>query len=667
VTDDDLTRLAAAARDLPNRGACHIFLGSPLSDGGDKTVVEPGNTFSPGIATCGVSLWLAVDGEVFCPDMLPDDEVEWSFGGEDGLPPVVESRWAAGPVSVLHRLSHLGGEGGEGADFGIVTLSSREAIAADLALVVRDVGPAGGKIAGLEWREVDNALIVGGRVTLTVEQQVECKVLPADGEHDSPIAVLHTSATIGPDAPFHLSSRAEHGYSLTGFDPGVPRSRPFASVAPADGFRRCEREWSEALPARIFCPDAPLVRAWERSAFHILAAMECGLPRIGAVNYPVFWTRDGVIVLRALDLMGRHDLARTGCDYLAPLYFAGGFGAESDAPGEGIWALVCHARITGDDEWLARVFPHIDARTGWLRRMLNAEAPIRRASDSRTPPYVNTSGANIVCLAARNGLIHGRMDWHSPDFYINCWARAGFDRAGWAALHLGREILAEEWVEEAERLDEAIAEHLLPRYGNERDPVVSPYPTGALGPDRERLLERFASWFKANRLDGKGNRVPEKDWTYFEAAQIHNAFLLGMAEEAWISLDGMLEPVGAWDVSAYTEGPPGGNEHLPFRNDVGLRGWLHPERALAGNMPHNWTSAEMINLIRDMFVVEEDGRLLLGLGVPGSWLRPGASFGVRTMPTDLGSVSYTVTVGGDGAMDLQYDGPPDYQVRWAEA
>jgi len=31
--------------------------------------------------------------------------------------------------------------------------------------------------------------------------------------------------------------------------------------------------------------------------FHMISAMEAGMPRIGAVNYPVFWLRDGVIML----------------------------------------------------------------------------------------------------------------------------------------------------------------------------------------------------------------------------------------------------------------------------------------------------------------------------------------------------------------------------------
>lgn len=79
-------------------------------------------------------------------------------------------------------------------------------------------------------------------------------------------------------------------------------------------------------------------------------------------------------------------------------------------------------------------------------------------------------------------------------------------------------------------------------------------------------------------------------------------------------------------------------------------------------MPHNWTSAELINLIRDIFIVEEEGQLVLGKGVPESWLEPGSSFGVKDMPTDYGIVNYTVTVDSRGSINVNYQGPQNY--RW---
>jgi hypothetical protein len=69
-----------------------------------------------------------------------------------------------------------------------------------------------------------------------------------------------------------------------------------------------------------------------------------------------------------------------------------------------------------------------------------------------------------------------------------------------------------------------------------------------------------------------------------------------------------------------------------------------------------------VNLIRTIFVIEEGDTLVLGKGVPPEWLKPGYKFGVIDMPTDLGKVSYTLTVGPDWKYALDYKGPENYRL-----
>ena len=56
--------------------------------------------------------------------------------------------------------------------------------------------------------------------------------------------------------------------------------------------------------------------------------------------------------------------------------------------------------------------------------------------------------------------------------------------------------------------------------------------------------------------------------------------------------------------------------------------------------------------------------LVLGRGVPDAWLRPGARFGVRSMPTERGVVSYEARVGADRTVQLSYEGPDQYRCEW---
>ena len=656
-----LEHLLAMARATANRGVSHIFLGDPLSDGCDKTTVEAGNTYSPGAWTCGVSLGFLLNGVPQLVDQLPGASIQWAFIPAPGEAPVAQADYAIGTLGVRHRLTHLGGAGSEGVDFNEVDLSSGDTpLDAQCVIVVRDQGPAGAKIAALAWDAPSRTLRINTSLRLVCEQPPdEVLVLPADAQHDSPAAALLFRIARPRQ---QLSFRTEHGFGERRFVKAIPRCGAHGGLCCADGFARAADAWRAALPARVFAPDARVPLAWERCAAHILNAMECGLPRIGAINYPAFWMRDGVIILRALDLMGRHDLAHLGNEYLAPHVFNGGFGAESDAPGEGLWAMVSHARITCNWEQCREWFPQIRRRVAWLERMLGATDVIRGVADNRTATSYDQPASTIVCLPAQNGLIHGRMDFHSPDFFINCWAVAGLRMAAEAACACGEDALAAAWAARATAVDELLARHLLPAYGNERDPIVAPYPTGALATHREELARRLAQNYRAQRLTPDGRRNPETLWTYFEAAHAHNAFLIGLREEAWVTLNGMFAAVDSWDVAAFIEGPPAGDELLPFGNGASRRGWLDPAQARGGNMPHNWTSAEIITAIRDAFVTEEGGSLVLGVGVPRAWMRPGARFGVRDMPTDLGVVSYTITITADGRPELDYHGPHPYRL-----
>ena len=649
------------ARTVPNRGKTHIFLGNPLSDGCDKTTVEPGNNFSPGVWSCGISVWVEHNGALYSPDILTNDEITWSFGGEHNCPPIVTSQYTTkAGLHIKNELTHIGREGTQGTDFCLVHLRAAQDDAAVLYIVIRDIGPAGAKIHSMAWNAETNELLINSGILLTLETACTCEILPADDMHDSPMAILRCPISLHGSATTDFAFKVLHSPAKQVFGHILPKPEPFAGSV-RQGFEESQRAWERTLPAKVFAPDARIAQTWEQCAFHILSAMECGLPRVGAVNYPLFWLRDGVIILRSLDLMGRHDLARIGNDYLAPLYFCGGFGAESDAPGEGIWALVAHAVITKDIDWLESVFFYIEKRVEFIERMLNATEIIRRPTDSRIPFYTDTAGINVLCFPAQNGTINGRMDWHSPNFFINCWAAGGLQCAAQAAALLQKDALAEAWNARAEALSQAIATFLLPEYGNDRDPIITPYPSGALGAYQSELAAQFDAWYQKNRLTPAGTRAPEPLWTYFEAAQIHNAILLGFRDEAWINLDGMLNAAGA--MSAYIEGRPDGNENLPFRNGENKRGWLSDE-ALGGNMPHNWTSAEMVNLLRDMFVAEENGVLLLGKGVPKAWLQPGCAFGVTDMPTDFGIVSYHVAIDENGAANLEYHGPDNYRIAY---
>lgn len=602
----DMKKEFDVLRRRANRGYSHVFLKSALAESCDVTTVEAGNVFSPGAWTCGISLVWRDENGWKSVEELPLEALQWRFedGMCGGIAPVLRSDWTDRDVQFTHRLTHLGGEGASGVDYAKIAV---ENYAGEIGVLVRDIGPAGGKISSLKWDESRHVLTIGDGPHLCLESAPHSiHIWRADELFDAPAAlILWTSSTRF--APFEIKFRVEHGFGnrALGSLAALPPHGPQDVEA---GFERAIAAWKAELPARVNrvshdflkrdapVQDARVARVWEMCAYHLLAAAEAGTARIGALNYPHLWLRDGVLVARAFDLMGRYDLARRACDEIAPQIFAGGFGAESDAPGQGIWALVSHARQTNDFAWLEAQWPHIETRLNWIVRMMTTQAPLRAVGAGRIPAYLETPAINVVCQPAKKGCISGRMDWHAPDFFINCWSVRGLRDGAFAAQMIGGESVARGWNELADELETAVFRHLLPAFGNERDSIITPYPSGTLTSAEflPALREKFAAWFRAHRLDGKIRRR-ETLWTYFEVAQIHNAFRLGLHDEAWTCLDALLDD--ELETGTFLEGTVGGNEFLPFGNGAERRGWLNPESGRGGNMPHGWTCAEMINLL----------------------------------------------------------------------
>lgn len=96
IADTELARIAQTLRSLTPRGEVHVFLGDPHSDGCDKTTVEPGNVFSPGVWTCGISAFVADGDRLFTAETTKPDEITWELGTAERFSPVLHASWPAG-------------------------------------------------------------------------------------------------------------------------------------------------------------------------------------------------------------------------------------------------------------------------------------------------------------------------------------------------------------------------------------------------------------------------------------------------------------------------------------------------------------------------------------------------------------------------------------------
>ena len=74
-----------------------------------------------------------------------------------------------------------------------------------------------------------------------------------------------------------------------------------------------------------------------------------------------------------------------------------------------------------------------------------------------------------------------------------------------------------------------------------------------------------------------------------------------------------------------------------------------------GDMPHTWIGAGYVNVIRNMFIFEDDAKLYLGRGIPVEWVSEGEKISIKDMPTHFGPISYTLESNKD-SIEVDIDG-----------
>jgi hypothetical protein len=663
---------------MPPRSDKRVFLGEPGAPEATKTTVEPGNAFSPGMLTFGVTWWLRVlaNGRwtFFAPEEAPLAALRWRFA--DGFLPVLVCDAAVAGIAVRHTLFQDG------------TAADRsEAVAGEIALAVdagdgpveaqlfvalRSLGPAGGPVRELAVGDDRASLRLPGRGLTVLALDRSADAVGCGVGDPSPLARLGLvpEERGSADAAGWCFGLVRYDVSLAPGDewrvrfdcpqqtygnleddlPGTAAPAPDAFAVRRDAHLAAWRERLERVALDV--PDRAFSDAFFAGLQHMLVATVEDQPRIAPLAYPLPWLRDSVFIVRCFDLAGLHDDARRLTEYCARNDFFGGFGAEGDAPGQGIWAIVQHFRVTGDRAWLQRMYPAVRRKAEWLFRMRRAERPIQVFVDTPTLAYTHaerTSG--VVCVAAAEGVIRGSMDHgieHSIG-WINQWAVLGLREAAFAAETLGETADAVGFRAEADDLFAAVERYAArhPSYfAHDRTMNSLLWPTRAWEHDPDAIAPTFDAWWR----DQRGTTevfIPEPLWLYFEFAQAHNALLLGQTRQVWDVLDYRLRHQDVPGLYGWREGGNGEGTRNATRG-VTLFHQLRGCQRFDDIAPHGWSQAEMWLLQRAVLVEEWQDGLLLFAGVPPSWLGPGARVAFRDFPTWYGHVSASLRVNERG-------------------
>jgi hypothetical protein len=647
----------------------HTVIGMPDSRDHRKTFAEPGGSFSPGVGSFGVSLWVydRLQERLFAPEEMPLAELKWEW--EQGYLPVLNSSWLAGSLEIGQQLFATSLTNLENIVNSLkltITNPADRPASFSLYLVIRPYGPAGGKLPNLSFAGASSEVTVNNRVAILAGQAWDAAgalgytesgqeisnllrkgQVPASQSAEDKLGLCSGVLAYNLNLPAQARHELEFDFFVHPLEHDYLKAfQAYHSQSYETKLAQVSEYWEKRLKVvQLELPDKRFSNAfYSMLAQHLIATVDNEV-RISTVTYPLLWLRDGVYIINALDKAGLHQEVRQQLARLQPRLFAGGFGAEPDAFGEGIWPFYTHFKLTGDRDWLASVYSALKERADWIIKARHTRQYLYADTEVRIPNGHYAADSDLICEPAKDGLVQGRMDWHRPLVWINAFSLLGLWAAAELAGILGYADDAKLYQQEASALREALYKYAAANFGqNERDFVCAVWPTQAFEPGWEPLAELYEKWWHKARLDEQGRYKPELLWKYFELGQAHNYLLLGERTRA-------LETV---------------NYYLDHHDVTNLYGWLEDAYDIAENwsqiegwyklpsrQPHGWVSSEFLLLLRDLWLYEKGESLVLGQGVPAGWLQKAKEFEILNAPSAFGPLDFKVIVPASNKIEVE--------------
>jgi hypothetical protein len=667
------TFFAAIARDAP-RGAYPRYL---LGDGTYWTVVgADGDTeeallgeygaLEPGKRLWSVEPFLWVDGA-----LVRWSDVEAVQALEKGYLPISTVAWRHPPVS-LTVTAFAAGEAGRSVLFARYRLRNdgpkRKRARLFLAIRPFQVNPTwqflnapGGatEVRDIAWDgrmvQVDGRTVVPlkppagfGAATFDQGEAVDHLLvgkLPPSSHVSDPVA--HASAALAWDFDLAPGEAGETNLAI----PFHPES-PIPPIETA--LAETVRAWEEKLGRVEIHGPADLVATMKSTLAWILIHRDGPAIQPGSRSYERSWIRDGALTSAALLRLGHEPEVRQFLTWYAPHQFADGLSdgkvpccvdargadpvTENDSHGELLYLIAEHWRYARDRAFLEQMWPHIEKAVAWIDKLRNQ----RRTEEYRQPDkrrYFGLLPESISHEGYSSKPVHSYWD----DF----WALRGLKDAVELAEALGKNDVEARWttIRDEFRADllaslrQTIADHgidFIPGSAELGDfdatsTTIALEPAGEMKglPQKEllRTFERYWEDFVARR-DGK------KEWeayTPYELRTVGTFVRLGWRDRAQELLDFFMSDRRP---KAWNQWP-----------EVVWRDPRAPK--FLGDLPHGWVGSDFLRSFLDLFAIEEEDTLVLGAGVPDSWLA-GDGIEVRGLRTKWGTLDLAMRQQGDG-------------------
>ncbi|MEA2163751.1 MAG: hypothetical protein QOK37_1878 [Thermoanaerobaculia bacterium] len=374
--------------------------------------------------------------------------------------------------------------------------------------------------------------------------------------------------------------------------------------------------------------------------------------RGGARNYRRSWIRDGSLASTMLLRFGLDDDVRDYIRWFAPYQFADGKipccvdargadpVAEHDSHGEFIYLVAEYARLTGDLTLAREIWPHVEKAANYIDLLRKSASG--SPSDNRQPTTDNVFSGLLPPSISHEGYSAKPMHSYWDDFF----ALRGLKDATWLAEQLGEKDAASHFANVRDEfardfhasIRNAIAFHhidFIPGSADlgDFDPTsttIGIEPGGDLANlPHDAVIHEFTRAWNESLARMEGRRV-WKDYTPYELRQVGTFVHLGWRDRAQRLLRFFLDD----------RRPRGWNQWA----EVVAQDYRAP--AYLGDIPHLWVGSDFVRSFIDMLAYEreEDDALILGAGIPDSWLDQGVR--VRGLHTIYGPLDFSAQRAG---------------------
>jgi hypothetical protein len=496
--------------------------------------------------------------------------------------------------------------------------------------------------------EVDKTIHVENGVRISGSAALTLALTATEGE----VVAQMAAVTLPPGG----SHKVAFAVDRRSFGPVDPLSADQAGIL----LRAAEKWWENYdLPySSISVPDRGIQDMVESCVRNIWQARELkiGGPafEVGPTCYRGLWVVDGSFLLESAAILGRGLEARKGVEYLIGQQKPDGsfetlphYWKEN---GIMLWAATRHAFLTQDKEWLRRYWPALQSALGVIRRM--------RDEVSRNPQALNYR-------LMPGGFVDGGIDnmkAAAPEYSTVYWTLAGMKSFIVAARWLSDEATAacceSDYNDFYAVFRQACARDVLEDgRGNAYVPIMmgnaesyvpqkgqwsfchAVYP-GQVFPKDDPLVKGQLAMLRATEVEGMvldTGWIKDGIWTYFAPFYAHAQLWQGQGREAVESLYAFAQhasPTRVWREEQRPLGQP------PRKGDS------------AGDMPHNWASAEFIRLVAHLIELDRGDELHLLEGFPREWAQPGMVTRLDGVLTPFGPLHLEIRISEDGRSAL---------------